>query len=104
MAARPQMPRYRTFRHIEVFRSFPNRARHMAILALLAPQSRVVEVFSPFEEGLGLFADDAFPQAVTVSAHPGTLDIGVRDRWMRCIHRVRPSDLSLGGKVATGTG
>src|SRR6266568_5797638 len=77
VSAGPQMPRNWPKRDIKVFGRFPGRSRHVAILALLLPETSLMEILAPLQEGLGLFTNHALANRVTVGAHRRTLN-----RWL----------------------
>src|SRR5215470_7116022 len=98
----PEMPGHRSNRDVEVFRCLPERAGHMAILAVLAPESWLVEILAPFEERLRLFADDAAAKGVTAGTHGRGPHLRISDCLMGRFDLVWPSDLSTGRQMAAG--
>src|SRR6266700_6311747 len=100
----PQMSCYRPFRHIKAFRQLSRCLWHVAILALLRAESGLIEILTPFEEGLGLLADNAFAVGMAERASNRGLDFLVLHRRVGRCDSIRPSDPAIGREVARGAG
>src|SRR5712691_7155483 len=104
VASGPEMSCHRSGRDIEVFRRLAECPRHMAILAVLAPESRLGEVLAPFEERLGLLSDYSAAKRVATGTHGRGLYFRFSNRLMGRFDLVGPSNLSVGPEMAAGTG
>src|SRR6266568_2148852 len=104
MAAGQQMPRRSPFRHVEIFGQLAHRLGHVAILAMLPAERRLVEILSPFEEGLGLFADDTRAHRMAIRAGSRGSNGLVNYRFVGRVNRIRPPDLPLGREMTRSTG
>src|SRR5262249_44052453 len=95
MPPSPQMSGDRSDRDVKVFRELAQRAKHVAILTVLAAQPWLVKIFTPFEECLGLLAHYPLPEGMAVGTHGCRVDSRVRHRWVRCRDVIGSSNLAV---------
>src|SRR5262245_20172383 len=103
MPPSPQMSGDRSDRDVKIFRELAQRAKHVAVLTVLAAQPWLVKILTPFEKRLRLLAHHPLAQGVAVGAHGRRVDSRVRHRWVRCRDVVRSSNLAIWCQMATGT-
>src|SRR5712691_1561445 len=104
MTTSPQMSGDRSDRDVKVFRELAQRAKHVAILAVLATQPGLVKILTPFEERLGLLAHHPLTQGVAVGTHGRCVDSGVCHCWVRCRDVIGSSNGAIRRQMATRTG
>src|ERR1700675_4479864 len=98
------MSRHHSFPHWVIFGKLAHGPRHVAVLAMLGAQPRLVEVITPFEKGLILLADDTRALRMAICARSRCFDALVNHRCVRRVNSIRPPYFPLGGKVARGAG
>src|SRR5713101_7145763 len=103
MASRPEMSCDCPYRNVEVFCDLTEGSQHVAVLAVLAPEPRLVEVLTPLEERLRLLSDDSRSQGMAIGAHGRGLDLRISHRLVGRCDLVWPSNPSIGREMAAGT-